>query len=1303
MPGDELSLLMSGIEYPGVSVQGIKFEQAPNWDSTGTHYDVAPWSDSVSNYQVFEIATPMPKGYQGATYKISKYDPRSNSFVYTTPSYDVVKGMQISVVGSKPNEYFKANTTVEDAGTFGLSFLTSTGANFNPIKVYATGTTAQSTMVIQLDQVITENLVPGDIISLYGVNALYGNSVAYISIQTQFTTTGVLTVTMPSPYFNPSVGSRQATFSAVKTANTVTSFAPLDNGMGYSFVQLFEQRKVGWGLGFANSGLFTSNRVTGQTTGGGITITSTAPIYWGDPRPIPDTNPVQYYPDVIAYLDNSFSQGGLKVDAVVGDTIITKTNIPLSSTGTAMYPDFYRNPDGTLSNVYYTPYAPGEAQYAGNPIWKTGVQVGSITKPIPANGRLLEYINTITVASTASITIDTGVFYGDAMEAKITLSGYYRDIPTTNAPGGNVISGGSLNYSTYPLPPNDGLIVYTITPSTDGKKRAIVTVYTLDGSLQMISGDLQVSVYGSTQLEVWLPNPGTNGLLDSLINSIYNYRNLSDSNAIGYQPQDIVIDGNNFLNAIDSYAPEECVPGHVNDVVGISVYTAGIPSSPIVMSGVVGVPANGLYPTRARIDLLSDNSAGLLVYCNGIKFERVPTENFTALTQYSIIGDEIVIPIQPMAIRVGYSFVIVGSDVTVDSNYTVQLGDPAGDYRTYGDIVVESLLSIDDVRSVYVLVNDTNINQALTDGTTEYGYRLKSVSSTNKRASVHIQGVNPGAIHTVQVWFFNKLFANFNRVHEQTFVITATTSTLILDSIPGYVQPVSDKVIVEIISPTRRSRLLPPWVTYYKIVNGQTVFAIDPINPRPSFYNLDNVKTYINGQELRPGYDFFVDASAQTVILTLPSTTLTEGAAIAIMPLVDYQYIIYNNKLTLTSSINTGTVRVTSFDDHDNMMLRTEKFTLNYSRYFTLSSPIISDNYLWITLNDKWLIAGYDFKVLDDARTIEFSEFINTGLNSKVIVTIVNPPSYGTTILGYRQFYDMFGMQHFARLSTYFSTRLAQPLQYTDTQIFLEDGDHLFQPNPTLRLPGVIMLDGERIEYTAKDGNVLSGLRRGTLGTGPAKFSDVYTTVIDQSITQKIHTHERIFVQFIDSSNTNTYVISTLTNTLTDYTVNGSGDFRDISLPSSAYHLSHGITLLTTSTMVNPPAAVDQVEVYYGGRKLRKTPLEVHDNSISYYSSDKSITIIPPEFTITTATQTLILNIDETITTGTRIAVLQRLGRIWEENTSTSLLSSTGSRALFLSERPAQLPDIYYYGGDKVLYNNGVALTDETGENLEGY
>jgi hypothetical protein len=373
------------------------------------------------------------------------------------------------------------------------------------------------------------------------------------------------------------------------------------------------------------------------------------------------------------------------------------------------------------------------------------------------------------------------------------------------------------------------------------------------------------------------------------------------------------------------------------------------------------------------------------------------------------------------------------------------------------------------------------------------------------------------------------------------------------------------------------------------------------------------------------------------------------------------------------------------------MMIRTERFKGDDP--LVLTHPVLNENYVWVTVDSEPLTAGFDYIILEDMRTIELSEFVNVKSTDDIVVVVINPPSYGTKILGYRIFKDMFGRQQFRRISEYFSTRLTQPLQFSDDKIFVEHGDHLVQPNPARNLPGVILVDSERIEYTAKDGNVLSGLRRSTLGTGPALFSDIGTEVIDQSIRQIIPTVDYSLIQHIPSSNTTTYTISTVTNTATFVT-------------STSTHAGNGITF---STLTN---AIDQIEVYYGGRQLRKASLKVHDKSRSYYTTSSvqvngvttsSYEILPPEFTITTSTRQLILNIAEELTTGTRITIVKRVGEFWEDTSATSLMSSIGAQANFIRSRLAELPDIYYYGGEKVLLENSVALTDENGEPLEGY
>jgi hypothetical protein len=72
--------------------------------------------------------------------------------------------------------------------------------------------------------------------------------------------------------------------------------------------------------------------------------------------------------------------------------------------------------------------------------------------------------------------------------------------------------------------------------------------------------------------------------------------------------------------------------------------------------------------------------------------------------------------------------------------------------------------------------------------------------------------------------------------------------------------------------------------------------------------------------------------------------------------------------------------------------------------------------------------------------------------------------------------------------------------------------------------------------------------------------------------------------------------------------------------------------------------------------------------------------VYPPEFTVTTSTQQLTLNIAEEITTGTRITVVKKEGALWTGTEATSLLSSTAPQAEFLRVRMAELPNKYFYG-----------------------
>ena len=1292
MPGKELPLLLDGAEYPEVSLQGLTFDQTPKWDSTGTGFDAAPWGETVSSYAVAKITESL----------------NINQIRFKVDSADGILPGQTIVPLNTSTKIFRSNTVVQSVDyESGDVYITTHDIVDTQIKrIYVTSTSTEAlnnstaTIVITTKDPFHNSIQVGDLIWIQGVRSLYGYGLQQISTSTipivALSTTSPITVTVSPPEMP---GGIQALASIIQTGFTVTSIVldPNNRGMGY--------------------------RDLPTLTFSGAASTVSSQSYTVD-------------------LDPGFNQV-LEVIKAANNYIEVKTRIPLSSTSTVLEPNAHFRLTSTID--YLT-----------------------------ATNKLLDDV-TKTFSSATVLSAQTFVPFADAKRAEVVLS----TSPTT------VINSTSTN-----------TLWYEISNSIDGLNRAIVSIRHAD-SVTLLSGDMNVRVFGYTELEFYSYNSDYANL-DSVVSGT----SISDTSQ-GYNPDDIIIDGNNFLNSSDSHAPEECVPGYVRDSLGINVFTAAkSPSYPMVVSGAVNAGITGI--TRAELSWLPDTPLGFRVEGNGKTFDKVDSEysffaqsstatgvaleisstysnalsiarsdfliptsaydtfnssllvgdivtsnlyfnpprivtditrnfitfsgiqytrilmngsasatseagssrdtqvRFTRPNQYCIFDNTIIINTQPVNTLVGYSFVTAGSDVIVDSNYVG--AEVFTDANHTGTLSVSSLLNIDEVQSVYVLLNGNEVSATTTpDNLSIYGYVLSPTGSNNNRAMVTVNGLSSN-YYNLQVWFFDTLYPKFNTFHEQFFNIGSTaTSDLILNRTPGGIEPVSDQVIVEkITTPNTRSRMLPPWTSYHKVSANKMTYDIDiRNNDKPRLYTLDNVRVYLNGIELRPGYDFIVDMATKKVTLTNPGIVV--GDAIAIVSLInldEYDYVVNGDQLHFTSPITTATIKVTSFTDHDNMMVRTERF--NGDDTLLLNYPVLNENYVWVTIDNKPLIAGFDYMILEDLKTIELSEFINVTTDSDIVVVVINPPSYGTQVIGHRIFKDMFGRQQFRRISEYFSTRLTQPLQYTDNKVFVDNGDHLLQPNPSRNLPGVIYVDGERIEYTSKDGNVLSGLRRATLGTGPAKFSDIGTEVIDQSIRQVIpNTVDYSLIQHIPSSNTTTYVISKTSGTIAFSA-------------STSTHAGHGITLTTATFNSNEsvPNAVDQVEVYYGGRQLRKTSTIVHDKSRSYYTmssvqvngvTTSSYEILPPEFTITTSTQQLVLNIAEELTTGTRITIIKRLGEFWEDTSSTSLVSSIGMQANFLRSRPAELPDIYFYGGEKVLLENSNALTDENGEPLEGY
>jgi len=85
---------------------------------------------------------------------------------------------------------------------------------------------------------------------------------------------------------------------------------------------------------------------------------------------------------------------------------------------------------------------------------------------------------------------------------------------------------------------------------------------------------------------------------------------------------------------------------------------------------------------------------------------------------------------------------------------------------------------------------------------------------------------------------------------------------------------------------------------------------------------------------------------------------------------------------------------------------------------------------------------------------------------------------------GFRVFVDMNEQRFRSTFNNTYVVKLSQPLYLANTNVFVTDGNVLGTPDPSVPLPGIIHVNGERIIYYEKENNRLGRIRRGVGGTG---------------------------------------------------------------------------------------------------------------------------------------------------------------------------------------------------------------------------
>ena len=744
---------------------------------------------------------------------------------------------------------------------------------------------------------------------------------------------------------------------------------------------------------------------------------------------------------------------------------------------------------------------------------------------------------------------------------------------------------------------------------------------------------------------------------------------LAYATAKGIDADEIVLDGDGFITETTSSAPEEVVPGQVIDTLAIKVFDQ--PDSGSAAIKVDKYIADGTKTKFAVSQLPNSNSA--------------------------------------LIVKIGGEIQSLGTDYTFD--YSKLLVTFATAPVDNAEIILFSIgFSGQNVLDVDYFVGD--------GVTPEFITRAPWVSKFT--ALVYINGyvADPLFIRTDASYdVSNVIGLQFSQAPaagdvisfiivsgtQQTFAVTTTEvitgdggNTYTLETLAGKALPNESNMLVRI----GQQILEAPNNSYFTIADGQLVYDIEPTKFLPGTVNVQSVKVYADGTLLKQGNDYIADLSGINVKINKRVYNKYVGKELIVSIITDqtYSYDPSTNTITFVQDYADGTkIEIMSSYVHDVMDIQRTSVnvsasyqltpdTVEFYRYkemlggnIKLNRPVLSDNYVWVVKNGMLLSPSIDYHLNDDKKSIQMS---NTLALSDTITLI----TFGNNILtsnglSYMQFKDMTNRVSYIRLSKTKQTFLAADLHWNDTTITVVDGSNLSIPNPVTNNPGVIEIRGERIEYFVKNGNVLSRLRRGTLGTGVYSLNKAGAGVQDIGRDEIIPYSDNVMTKQIISDGTTLvnipftptsvdefevfvggYDASTAWAADTDYAV---GDHVVVGAYTYKCVVDH-----TSSTSFN--SDISNWQFFIGNIRLKKAPYAVFNANVAPYSPAGDVTF-PADFALVADEENNIVNkirLTSPVPIGTRITVVKKTGISWDGKNNVNIMADTSTIASFIKAEP---------------------------------
>lgn len=590
---------------------------------------------------------------------------------------------------------------------------------------------------------------------------------------------------------------------------------------------------------------------------------------------------------------------------------------------------------------------------------------------------------------------------------------------------------------------------------------------------------------------------------------------LAYTTARGIKAEEITVDGDGFVTPTTSKGPEEVVPGQIMDTLDITVFERPVGGSSI------------MYSSNHRGD-------------------GVTTEFFMQGIPFSFSS---------MLVKVDYQILSQQSDFRIDWNrksivfYQTPIagaeihllamglsGDNILDYDefTANGSVSEFLTNVrwtDDVKG-YITVN----------GEVKAFELFESTSSYAVAGNVVIKFVQPPLAGTkVQFALFESSAVTFSQVTVDEFKADGSSTAYQISQAPFNQEPVQFYTLV-----TVNNKVLNAGYTQRFEVTGTREYQLRKWQVPVGTVTGDKIDVYLNGRKLSflqewtyegaGSFNPAIAADAQpgsTIILNRGIGIAGDVLRVHLIADGEYRFGYFeigeDSSDTFVGTPDTiyfdetyaagADIRVYQFSNHDSQGIERQKFDVvertqmsegseGYYEYRTLKNGLIRLReqavdvaYIWVSVNGTLLTPTADYVLLENKRYIKMI----TPLADNDVVDIIhfsNPPV--SSKFGWRIFKDMLNRYHYKRLGSGINYVLAEPLRYFDKIITLETAESLPTPALSSRIPGVIFINGERIEYFRRDGNVLKQIRRGTLGTGVKTIHSAGDSVYNQSIDANI-------------------------------------------------------------------------------------------------------------------------------------------------------------------------------------------------------